>query len=82
MGQIIIDLPLRVKRHYKIDDVESAKELLAELQTKLQTKAGRNGDNDGEKLTSEDLADIRAAERARKKGEFISMEQLKTELEI
>ena len=35
-----------------------------------------------EKLTAEDLADIRAARRAREKGEFISLEQLKTELEI
>ena len=31
MGQIIIDLPLQVKRHYKIDDVDSANELLAVL---------------------------------------------------
>ncbi len=78
MGQIIIDLPLRVKRHYKIDDVESAKELLADL----QIKARRVEDNNDEKLTAEDLADIRAAKRAREKGEFISLEQLKTELGI
>jgi len=69
MGQIIIDLPLRVKRHYKIDDVESANQLLADL----QNTARRVGD-DAEKLTAEDLADIRAAKRAREKGEFVAWE--------
>jgi len=77
MGQIIIDLPMRVKRHYKIDDVESANELLATLQN-----TARRVESAPEKLTAEDLADIRAAERAREKGEFISLEQLKTELGI
>jgi len=77
MGQIIIDLPLRVKRHYKIDDVEFANQLLADLQARA-----RRVEDDDEKLTAEDLADIRAAKRARKKGEFISLEQLKTELGI
>ena len=77
MGQIIIDLPLRVKQHYKIDNVESANELLAILQN-----AARRVEDDPEKLTAEDLADIRAARRAREKGEFISLEQLKTELGI
>jgi hypothetical protein len=67
MGQIIIDLPMRVKRHYKIDDVESANELLATLQS-----TARRVENDSEKLTAEDLADIRAAERAREKGEFVA----------
>ena len=78
MGQIIIDLPLRVKLHYKIDNVELANELLAAL----QNTARRVEDDDSEKLTAEDLADIRAAKRAREKGEFISLEQLKTELGI
>lgn len=77
MGQIIIDLPMRVKRHYKIDDVESANELLTTLQNTAQRV-----EDDSDKLTAEDLSDIRAAERARKKGEFISLEQLKTELGI
>ena len=74
MGQIIIDLPLRVKQHYKIDDVESANEFLAALQTKAQ----RVKDNP-EKLTAEDLADIRAAKRARK-GDFVSWEEVKESL--
>lgn len=68
MGQIIIDLPVRVKRHYKIDDVEAANELLAAL----QNTARRVEDDDAGKLTAEDLADIRAAERAREKGEFVA----------
>ncbi|MDQ3131506.1 MAG: hypothetical protein M3Q99_12195 [Acidobacteriota bacterium] len=69
MGQIIIDLPLRVKRHYKIDDVESANQLLADLQN-----TARRVEDNAEKLTAEDLADIRAAKRAREKGEFVAWE--------
>lgn len=60
---------MRVKRHYKIDDVESANELLATLQNTAQRV-----EDDSEKLTAEDLADIRAAKRALKKGEFVSWE--------
>ncbi|CAN5433592.1 hypothetical protein BH20ACI1_BH20ACI1_30440 [soil metagenome] len=70
MGQIIIDLPLRVKRHYKIDDVESANKLLADLQNTAQPV-----EDIAEKLTAEDLADIRAAKRAREKGEFVAWEE-------
>ena len=74
MGQIIIDLPLRVKRHYKIDDVESANKLLADLKTTAKPVK-----NNPEKLTAEDLADIRAAKRARK-GDFVSWEEVKESL--
>lgn len=77
MGQIIIDLPLRVKRHYKIDDVESANKLPADLQNTAQPV-----EDIAEKLTAENLADIRATKRALKKGELISLKQLKTELGI
>lgn len=75
MGQIIIDLPLRVKQRYKIDDVESANELLAAL----QVKARRVKDNP-ENLTAEDLADIRAAKRARK-GDVVAWEDAKAFLQ-
>lgn len=68
MGQIVIDLPLRVKQHYKIDDVDSANELLAELKVKAMRV-----EDDSEELTAEDRADIRAAKRARK-GDFVSWE--------
>ncbi len=74
MGQIIIDLPLRVKRHYKIDDVDSANKLLADLKTTAKPVK-----SDSENLTAEDLADIRAAKRARK-GDFVGWEEVKKTL--
>ena len=76
MGQIIIDLPLRVKHHYKIDDVKSANELLATLQN-----TAHRVEDTPEKLTAEDLADIRAAKRVREKGEFIAWEDAETFLD-
>ena len=69
MGQIIIDLPQRIKRRYKINDAESAAELL----TALQKSAERVVENPSEP-TAEDLADTRAAKRALKNGEFVAWE--------
>lgn len=78
MGQIIIDVPQRgVKRRYKLDDAKSAEELL----TALQEKAQRIKMNP-EKPTAEDLADIRAAKRARQEKGFLTVEQLKAELNL
>ncbi len=75
MGQIIIDVPMRgVKRRYKMDDAKSAEELL----TALQAKAKRVKVNP-EKPTAEDLADIRAAKRARK-GDLVSWKEVKEQL--
>ncbi len=74
MGQIIIDLPLRVKRRYKIEDVESANKLLADLKTTAKPVKSNS-----ENLTDEDLADIRAAKLARK-GDFVSWEEVKESL--
>ncbi len=75
MGQIIIDVPQRgVKRRYKMDDAKSAEELL----TALQEKARRIKMNP-EKPTAEDLADIRAAKRARK-GDLVSWKEVKEQL--
>ena len=74
MGQIIIDLPQRIKRRYKIDDVKSAAELLAALQVSAQ----RVTENPA-KLTAEDLADVRAAKRARK-GDLVSWKEVKESL--
>ncbi len=75
MGQIIIDVPMRgVKRRYKMDDAKSAEELL----TALQTKAKRVKVNP-EKPTAEDLADIRAAKRARK-GDLVVWKEVKEQL--
>ena len=70
MGQIIIDLPQRIKRRYKIDDVKSAAELLAAL----KISASRVVENPA-KPTAEDLADIRAANRALKNGEFVAWKE-------
>ncbi len=70
MGQIIIDLPLRVEQHYKIDDVKAANELLTTLQNTAQRVEAAP-----EKLTAEDLADIRAAKRVREKGDFVSWKE-------
>jgi len=75
MGQIIIDLPVRVTRHYKIDDVKSANELLEVLQNTAQ-RVEDAPDN----LTVEDLPDIRAAKRARK-GDVVAWEEAKTYLQ-
>ncbi|MDQ3323276.1 MAG: hypothetical protein M3525_12720 [Acidobacteriota bacterium] len=78
MGQIIIDVPQRgVKRRYKLDDAKSAEELL----TALQEKAQRIKVNP-EKLSAEDLADVRAAKRARQEKGFLTVEQLKAELNL
>jgi uncharacterized protein YfcZ (UPF0381/DUF406 family) len=75
MGQIIIDVPQRgVKRRYKMDDAKSAEELL----TALQQKARRIKVNP-EKPTAEDLADIRAAKRARK-GDLVGWKEVKEQL--
>ena len=63
-----------VKRRYKMDDAKSAEELL----TALQAKAKRVKVNP-EKPTAEDLADIRAAKRARK-GDLVSWKEVKEQL--
>ena len=75
MGQIIIDLPLRVKRHYKIEDVADANELLDALQVVAQRILANPANTE-----AEDLADIRAARRARK-GDLISWEKAKAYLD-
>ncbi len=76
MGQIIIDVPQRgVKRRYKLEDAQTAAELLDNLQAKAQRVKVNS-----EKLSAEDLADIRAARRARK-GEFVDWEDAKAFLD-
>jgi len=74
MGQIIIDLPSRINRRYRLDDEESANAILARLERDaLPLKSNPV------KLTAEDKADIRAARRARK-GELIAWEDAKAYL--
>lgn len=75
MGQIIIDLPSRIKRRYRLDNEELTKTILASLEADaLPVKASSS------KLTVEDKADIRDARRAKREGGFITLEQLKAEL--
>jgi hypothetical protein len=75
MGQIIIDVPQRgVKRRYKLEDAETAAELLNDLQAKA-----RRVKINSEKLSAEDLEDIRAAKRARK-GDLVSWKEVKEQL--
>ena len=75
MGQIIIDLPSRIKRRYRLDNEELTKDILASLEAgALPVKANSS------KLTVEDKADIRDARRAKKEDGFITLEQLKAEL--
>ena len=71
MGQIIIDLPSRIKRHYHLDNEEVENLIIQSLEiTATPIK------NNPLKLTAEDKADIKAAKRARK-GELIEWEEAK-----
>ncbi len=74
MGQIIIDLPSRIKRHYRLDNEELADAILARLERDAMPVK-----NNPPKLTDEDKADIRAARRARK-GDLVDWEDVKKEL--
>ena len=74
MGQIIIELPSRIKRRYRLDNEELTNAILA----RLDRDAEPIKDNPV-KLTAEDKADIRAANRARK-GDLVSWESVKERL--
>ncbi len=75
MGHIIIDLPSRIKRHYRLDDKDLTSVILASLEA-----AALPIKENSAKLTAEDKADIRAAKRARK-GELIAWEEAKAFLD-
>ncbi|CAN5386423.1 hypothetical protein BH20ACI1_BH20ACI1_06840 [soil metagenome] len=77
MGQIIIELPNRINRHYQITNREFADVLIKLLQT-----AAAPVKKNPIRLTAEDKADIRAARRARKEKGFITLEQLEAELNL
>ena len=74
MGQIIIDLPSRIKRHYRLDDKDLANAILARLERDAMPVK-----NNPAKLTDEDKADIRAARRARK-GDLVNWEDAKKQI--
>jgi len=75
MGQIIIDLPSRIKRRYRLDNEELTKSILASLEA-----AALPVKTDSSKLTAEDKADIRAAKRARK-GDLVAWEDAQAYLD-
>ena len=74
MGQIIIDLPSRIKRHYRLDDEDLANAILARLERDAMPVK-----NNPAKLTDEDKADIPAARRARK-GDLVNWEDAKKQI--
>lgn len=76
MGQIVIDIPSRLNRRYKIGN-EFADDLLEILET-AAVRISNNPQNE----SAEDLSDIRAARRARNEEGFITLEDLKSELGI
>jgi hypothetical protein len=77
MGKIIINLPLNINRRYLLNDVESAAALLQGLEeSAIRIKVNT------EAPTAEDLADVRAAKRAKREKGFITLEQLKAELNL
>jgi hypothetical protein len=75
MGQIIIEIKSRIKRHYRLDNDELESVILESLEL-----AATPVKNNPAKLTEEDKADIRAAKRTRKEPDFITLEQAKAEL--
>jgi len=77
MGQIIIDLPNRIKRHYRLDNDELASVIIKSLEA-TATPIKNNPD----RLTEEDKADIRDARRVLKKGDFITLAELEAELNL
>jgi hypothetical protein len=77
MGRIIIEIPSRIKRRYKLNDAEVTQTILYNLENyALLVKENPAS------LTEEDKADIRAARRARKEKGFLTSEELKASLNL
>jgi len=74
MGQIIIELPGKINRRYLLEDTEAVALLLRGLEQAAR-RVKTNPD-----ATAEDLADARAAKRARK-GELVGWETAKAFLD-
>ena len=73
MGQIVIETPTRLKRRYHVD-----KDLASKLVEVLDSSGVRVGSST---LSHEDLADIRAARKARKE-ESIDWKEAKELLDL
>ena len=80
MGQIIIDLPSRIKRRFRLNDEKTAEAILKSLEDKGEIVENSN------KLSKEDLADIRDARAAKKEyletGESYTIEQIRQEFNL
>ncbi len=80
MGQIIIDLPSRIKRRFRLNDEKTAEAILKSLEDKGEPVEKSN------KLSKEDLADVKDALAAKKEyfetGESYSVEQLRQEFKL
>jgi predicted nucleic-acid-binding protein len=81
MGQIIIDLPSRIKRHYRLENEESAAAILAQLEENAFVVKSNPA-----QLTAQDEADIRAARAAKEEylrtGESYSVDELRAEFNV
>ena len=75
MGQIIIDLPTRINRRYRLDDKKLADNIIVFLEAEALLIPNPS------KLTKEDISDIRAARYARK-GELVAWEDVKERLDL
>lgn len=80
MGQIIIDLPSRIKRRFRLDDEKTAEAILKSLEDKGELVEKSNI------LSKEDLTDVKDALAAKKEyietGESYSVEQLRQEFKV
>lgn len=74
MGQIVIDIPNRLNRRYKVDN-----EFVHDLLQILESAAVRVRNN-SRRVSAEDISDIRAARIARKEKGFVALDELKAEL--
>jgi hypothetical protein len=78
MGYVIVELPCRVKRRYKLTDAEQIESLL-EI---LDSSAARLKDNPALFLTSEDILDIKAAKAVKKEKGVLPWEDVKAGLDL
>lgn len=69
MGQIVIELPSRINRRYKLNNKKMEQIIIENLESAATPVPKKNAI----RLTDEDRADIRAANRARK-GDLLDWE--------
>ena len=74
MGQIIIETPSRVNKHFYLTNKKLMSAILKALETDSEPVI-----NPAE-LTPQDKADLRAARKALAKGDFMTLDEAKAEL--